>query len=176
MRRTLLVLVLVLALASLLAAPAAAQPSQADRLHSFLQATFASARQDWGDTSYVSAFADLNGDGRDEALVSLYSGLFCGSGGCALYIYTPAGASWREVAELTIVNAPVRLLNTRTRGWRDLAVHVRGGGIDIPHEARMRFDGRTYASNPSLAPRARRAAPGWVLISDDAEGRPLFQQ
>jgi len=160
----------------LLAWPAVA-PAQTPRdeaLRLFLQSTFATARAEWPDTSYVSAFADLNGDGRDEALVSLQSGLFCGSGGCALYIYTSAGASWREVAELTIVNAPVRLLNTRTRGWRDLAVHVRGGGMDIPYEARIRFDGRTYASNPSMAPRIRGRAPGRVLISDDSESRRLF--
>ncbi|HKR23938.1 MAG TPA: hypothetical protein VJS15_01660, partial [Allosphingosinicella sp.] len=120
-------------------------------------------------------FADLNGDGRDEALVSLRSGLFCGSGGCALYVYTPAGAAWREVAELTIVNAPVRLLDTRSSGWRDLGVHVRGGGMDLPHEARMRFDGRTYASNPSMAPRIRGRVPGRVLIGEDAESRRLFE-
>ena len=112
---------------------------------------FLGGAREWPDTSYVSAFADLNGDGRDEALVSLYSGLFCGSGGCALYIYTPAGGAWREVAEVTIVNAPVRLLASSHRGWRDLSVHVRGGGA-LPHEARLTFDGRTYASNPSMAP------------------------
>jgi len=167
-RRTLFVL-----LAFFIAGPAGALPSQAESLHAFLRTTFASARTDYGDTSYVSAFADLNGDGRDEALVSLYSGLFCGSGGCALYIYTPAGASWREVAELTIVNAPVRLLNTRSRGWRDLGVHVRGGGA-LPGEARITFNGRTYASNPSMAPRIRGRALGRVLISDDSESRPLF--
>ena len=100
--------------------------------------------------------------------------MFCGSGGCALYIYTPAGASWRQVAELTIVNAPVRLLNTRSHGWRDLAVHVRGGGIEVPYEARIRFDGRTYASNPSMAPRIRGRASGRVLIGGDAASRPLF--
>lgn len=160
--------------ALLLPSAAVAQPAQRNALHSFLQTTFAEARVDWPDTSYVAAFADLNGDGREEALVSLHSGLFCGSGGCALYIYTPAGAGWREVAELTIVNAPVRLLNTRTRGWRDLAVHVRGGGMEIPHEARIRFDGRTYASNPSMAPRLRGRVPGRVLIGEDAESRRLF--
>lgn len=159
----------------LLAWPAAA-PAQTPRdeaLRSFLQTTFADARAAWPNTSYVSAFADLNGDGRDEALVSLYSGLFCGSGGCALYILTPAGGSWREVAEVTIVNAPVRLLASSHRGWRDLSVHVRGGGA-LPHEARLTFDGRTYASNPSLAPRLRGRVPGRVLISDDAESRRLF--
>ncbi len=166
--------VLLLAASLLLPASAGAQGSRDDALRAFLRTIFADARSEWPDTSYVSAFADLNGDGRDEALVSLYSGLFCGSGGCALYILTPAGGSWREVAEVTIVNAPVRLLASSHRGWRDLAVFVRGGGMDIPYEARMRFDGRTYAANPSLAPRLRRRVPGRVLISDDAEGRRLF--
>lgn len=165
---------LLLATLLLWPAQAAAQPSRDDALRAFLQTAFADARTNWAETSYVSAFADLDGDGRDEALVSLHSGLFCGSGGCALYIYTPAGASWREVAELTIVNAPVRLLNTRSGGWRDLAVHVRGGGVEIPHEARMRFDGQTYASNPSMAPRIRGRAPGRVLIGEDTESRRLF--
>jgi putative lipoprotein len=162
------------AIVALLAcSPALGQPSRDQSLHAFLQTTFADARAEWADTTYVSAFADLNGDGRDEALVSLYSGLFCGSGGCALYIYTPAGASWRELAEITIVNAPVRLLASRHRGWRDLAVHVRGGGA-LPSDARLTFDGRSYASNPSMAPRLRGRVPGRVLISDNAEGRPLF--
>ena len=165
---------LALAVALLLPASAGAQTPRDEALHRFLQATFASARAEWADTSYVAAFADLDGDGRDEALVSLHSGLFCGSGGCALYIYTPAAGSWREVAEVTIVNAPVRLLATRHRGWRDLAVHVRGGGFELPREARLAFDGRTYASNPSLAPRPRRGARGRILISDDGAGRPLF--
>jgi len=162
------------AIVALLAcSPALGQPSRDRSLHAFLQTTFADARAEWADTTYVSAFADLNGDGRDEALVSLYSGLFCGSGGCALFVYTPAGGSWREVAEITIVNAPVRLLASRHSGWRDLAVHVRGGGA-LPSDARLTFDGRTYASNPSLAPRLRGRIAGRVLISDDAEGRPLF--
>ena len=165
---------LALAAVFLLPASAGAQIPREDALRTFLQTAFASARAEWADTSYVAAFADLNGDGRDEALVSLRSGLFCGSGGCALYIYTPAGNSWRQVAELTIVNAPVRLLGTRSRGWRDLAVHVRGGGVEIPHEARMRFDGRTYASNPSMAPRIRGRAPGRVLIGEGSASRRLF--
>jgi hypothetical protein len=174
-RRTLLAfLALALALAFACPATAAAPPSRNQSLRLFLQASFAEARADYAETTYVSAYADLNGDGRDEALVSLSSGFFCGSGGCALYIYTPEGNSWREVAELTIVNLPVRLLNTRNRGWHDLAVQVRGGGIEIPREARIRFNGRTYASNPSLAPRIRGRPPGRPLIGEGGESRPLF--
>ncbi|HST36047.1 MAG TPA: hypothetical protein VLK25_05405 [Allosphingosinicella sp.] len=165
---------LVLLAALLLPAGAGAQTPQRDSLHDFLQSTFHDAYEDWPETGYVAAFADLNGDGRQEALVSLQSGLFCGSGGCALYVYTPEAASWRQVAELTIVNAPVRLLATRTRGWRDLAVHVRGGGVEIPHEARIRFDGQTYASNPSMAPRLRGRPSGPILIGDETPSRRLF--
>jgi hypothetical protein len=171
MKRLLLTLLL-----SLLASPLTAQAPSAERsLHAFLQTSFADARQNYPETTYVAGFADLNGDGRAEVLVSLYSGMFCGSGGCALYIYTPAGASWRQVAELTIVNAPVRMLATRSHGWHDLAVMVRGGGFERPGEARISFDGRTYASNPSLAPALRRGTRGRVLIRDEDRGRPLFQ-
>jgi hypothetical protein len=92
----------------------------------------------------------------------------------AIGLAAPAGGSWRELAELTIVNAPVRLLNTRSRGWRDLAILVRGGGMDLPREARITFNGTTYWSNPSLAPRLRGRVPGRVLIADDAESRRLF--
>lgn len=169
-RSTLLAL-LVLALAS----PAtAAPPSRNYSLRLFLQASFAEARADWPDTTYIAAYADLDGDGRDEALVSLRSGYFCGSGGCALHIYTPRGNSWREVAELTIVNLPVRLLAARNHGWHDLAVRVRGGGVDRPREARIRFNGRTYASNPSLAPRLRGRAYGRILLGEGSESHPLF--
>jgi len=166
-----------LLLATLLVWPAAApaQPSQRDSLHAFLQTSFAGARIEWSDTTYVAAFADLNGDGRDEALVALHSGLFCGSGGCALYVYSPAGASWRQLAELTVANAPVRLLNTRSRGWRDLAVHVRDGGMGLPTEVRIRFDGRDYEPDRLPAPRLRRGTPGRMLIGDASEGRRLFE-
>lgn len=153
----------------------APQAQPAESLHAFLANQFADIRADFPDSTYVAGFADLNGDGRDEALVSLHSGFFCGSGGCALYIYTPAGDSWRQIDELTIVSAPVRLLATRSHGWRDLAVSVRGGGMDMPREVRIGFDGRSYSGNPSLAPRLRGRVSGRVVIADGTEGRRLFE-
>ena len=151
-----------------IAAPAGAQ-SRDDNLHAFLQLTFADARAEWPEGTYTAVFADLNGDGRSEALVMPHAGLFCGSGGCALYIYTPQGSSWRQVEELTITGAPVRMLPTRTRGWRDLAVQVRSGGMDLPRQVRLRFNGSGYSE-------ARlRGAAGRVLIAESAPSRPLFR-
>ena len=93
------------------------------------------------------------------------------AGGCALHIYTSDGASWRQVSELTIVDAPVRLLATRTRGWRDLAVSTRGGGMDLPRLTRVRFDGADYSRSAPLA----RGVRGRLLLDDATPGRPLFR-
>lgn len=51
--------------------------------------------------------------------------------------------------------APIRLLERRSHGRRDLAVQVAGGGIVEGYEAAVPFDGRRYASNPTVAPSAR---------------------
>lgn len=160
---------LLVALALSLPAAANAQAQEAN-LHSFLQSAFSDARTETPEATYTAVFADLDGDGRDEALVMPHASMFCGSGGCALYIYTSDAASWRQIEELTIVGARVHLLATRTRGWRDLAVHLRSGGMDLPRQMRVRFDGRGYAATSSLRGNAGRA-----LITDDTPGRRLFQ-
>ena len=151
-----------------------AQPSDEDRsLHEYLLARFHEDRADYPDTRYVSAFADLDGDRRPEALVYLISGAFCGSGGCKWLVLTREGRSWRVVADTTVTNAPIRLLATSSHGWRDLAVTVAGGGARA-HEALLAFDGHTYPRNPSVARPLRRGAPGRVLIADEDRGRLLF--
>src|SRR4051812_31381378 len=98
---------------SLFASPLAAQPSSSEQsLRNFLQARFHEDRESYPDTRTVTAWADLNGDGRPEALIYLISGIFCGSGGCTLMIVTPAGRSWRAVADMRVPNPPIRLLPT----------------------------------------------------------------
>jgi hypothetical protein len=168
---------LLLTLAVLLAAsPLAAQPSSADQsLRAFLQARFQQDRQAFPDTRTVTAWADLNGDGRPEALVYLISGNVCGSGGCNLLIFTPAGRSWRAVADMSVTNPPIRLLPTSSHGWRDIAVTVAGGG-SRRHEVLISFNGRAYPDNPTVPPaRAfRRTVAGRTLIFDSDAAQPLF--
>jgi putative lipoprotein len=165
-----------LALAAILAAtPAAAQTGTDQSLHTYLQRQFSDGATDDPDGRYAAARADLNGDGRDEALVLMLGRRWCGTGGCTMLILTPAGNGWRTVTRTTVTSAPVRLLATRSRGWRDVAVRVAGGGIPA-REVILRFNGRGYPGNPSLVAASRgRAAPGRVLISDTDEGRPLYR-
>ena len=166
---------LLAAFALVLPGAAFAQASSADRLHAFLQTANADARADHPDATYTAAFADLNGDGRAEALVWQHAGLFCGSGGCGLYIYTPEGDSWRQLDDLTIIGEPVLLLPTRTRGWHDLGLTVRDGGMDLPYQVRMRFNGQSYGGGPEARVRAGRRLDGRVLIGEGAPTRRLFE-
>lgn len=153
-------------------AGAQAQPRPEAALRSYLQHQLGA---DGRDARYASALADLNGDRRPEAIVYLMSGTLCGTGGCVLLVLTPQGESWRQVGHLTVVNPPVRLLATRSHGWRDLGVHVAGGGARA-RDVRVMFSGRAYASNPSMLPthRVGRPTPNRTLIIDDDPGRPLF--
>ena len=99
-----------------------------------------------------AAAADLNGNGSPEIIVYADGPRRCGGGGCTLFILTPDAQTYRIVTRLTVTRPPIRVLETATRGLRDLGVGVGGGGIGPPHEVRLRFDGRSYPSNPTVAP------------------------
>lgn len=150
-----------------------AEPGRDDSLRAFLQQRFHDERDSTPSANYVAAWADLNGDRRPEAIVAMSSGMLCGTGGCPLFVITQAGHSWRVVSETSITNAPIRALTTRSHGWLDLGVVVRGGGAR-QHNVRLSFNGRTYPGNPSLAPALPGRPTGRVLITDDDPTRPLF--
>lgn len=110
---------------------------------------------------YALAWQDLNDDGTDEAIVYLAGPYFCGTGGCSLLVLMPSGSAWRKVGDVSTVRTPIRVLATRSHGWRDLAVEVAGGGGPVGTVA-LRFDGAAYPGNASLAPPTR--AKGTELI------------
>src|SRR5262245_16790613 len=70
---------------------------------------------------FSSAFADLNTDGKSEAVVYLETPHFCGNGGCPLMVLAQEGTSYRIVTEIPVTRLPVRMLSTSSHGWRDLA-------------------------------------------------------
>jgi hypothetical protein len=145
-------------------------------LHAILRDQYADSGNYGRDARYSLAFVDLDEDESEEAVVRISGSGLCGSGGCDAAVFTRSGNGWREVTGFTITWPPIRLLDTRTNGWRDLSVKVAGGGIRPGYEARLPFDGRTYPENPSVAPAEplRPGTPGRVLIAEDDEGYPLF--
>ena len=93
----------------------------------------------------------------------------CGSGGCTLLVLEAKPDGPVELGRITITRPPIRVLASRTNGMPDLGVLVCGGGIMECYEAVLPFDGQRYASNPTVPPAYRPAAPpdGDVVISEE---------
>lgn len=118
------------------------------------------------------ALADLDGDGRSEALVYLRGGDWCGSGGCTLLVLRRQRGDWLKVSQIPATRLPIRLLERRHHGWRSLQVHVAGGG-GAAHDAVLDFDGRHYRGNPMPRAATPAANPaGRTLIDGAPDGMP----
>jgi hypothetical protein len=84
--------------------------------------------------------------------------------------------SAEAIARTTITQLPIRILPTRTNGWRDISLWVQGGGIQPGYEAILSFDGKAYPSNPSVPPAkpSRAAVSGKIVLSSQSEDKPLY--
>jgi len=137
--------------------------------------------RDFAPQVYIfDAETDLNGDGRMEVIVHVVSPMLCGSGGCSTLVFSPRGSSYALVTDISVNRPPIRVSPRTTNGWRNLIVHVSGGGI-ADHEAELAFDGTTYPPNPTVPPATR--APSMdgaeVLIPEFetlTDGRRLFRE
>ena len=126
-------------------------------------------------TRYSVVLVDLDGDKRPEALIYAMSTIAgglqsdeCGSGGCDLYVLSLTSTGYRQISDISITRPPIRVLPSITRGWHDLGVMVAGGGIINGYEARLRFDGGSYPTNPTVSPAVRvKAVVGKVVIASD---------
>jgi hypothetical protein len=124
-------------------------------------------RQSLNVSTYKRADADLNGDGRAEAFIYVTDRDRCGSGGCDLFLVSPAANGFSVVLRSTITQLPVSVLETSSNGWRDVGITVYGGGIAQPYMARLQFDGRSYPGNPSVPPAVRMSQPsGKVVVAN----------
>lgn len=105
---------------------------------------------DW-EARYFDARADLNSDGTPEAVVYVAGPMVCGTGGCPVFVFATGPDGYRLVARLSVVQAPVRLAPRSSHGWRNLVVGVGGGGLAAGN-AELKFDGKAYPTNPTVAP------------------------
>lgn len=87
---------------------------------------------------------DLDGDANKEIFVGLTGPYFCGSGGCTQYILKSNGD---VVTRFTVSDYPVVIAPEKTEGWNDLYIQS-GGDYRV-----VKFDGKTYPSNPSMLPK-----------------------
>lgn len=122
----------------------------------------------WDSTAVRLAWTDLNGDGREDALVYLTGMDWCGSGGCTVLVFESMDeidaaefGRFRPAAEISMVHGPI--LATPGRGyWCDLIVEGERGTLRV-----LRFDGETYPMSPGDGVRLDGAKPpGTTLFAE----------
>jgi hypothetical protein len=123
--------------------------------------------QDMGKLLYAEAETDLDGDGMPEIVAYVGGPMLCGTGGCNLVVLKRDGMRLRKVSELSVVQLPVGVLDSKSNGWRDLAVTVAGGG-EPAHIVRLAYEHGGYPENPTVAQVEQSDSIGTVLIAQGA--------
>lgn len=123
--------------------------------------------------SFVSAGADLNGDGRGEALVLLNAPDTCNKAGCRLVIFIRTDVGYRPVSTTYNVLPPILVAKTVTKGWRDLIVRV-GLADGSTRAKRLSFGGSVYPKNAARSPSVPRekAHEGEMVIGPQKKQSP----
>lgn len=105
-----------------------------------------------GPIHYFTTRVDLDGDRHPEWIVHVVGPNVCGTGGCDTMVFKEVRKQLELIARIKLTRPPIVVADTETHGWRDLIVHVSGGGILPGHSARLRYDGRAYPTNPTVNP------------------------
>ena len=89
--------------------------------------------------NFVSAEADLNGDGRMDVVAFAEVSYFCGSGGCSPTLLVASKKGWNEIP-FNGLSAPENwyLLDSSTNGFRKIAV------LRDDNEEIYEWDGSAY--------------------------------
>lgn len=126
---------------------------------------------------YRAELVDLNGDSAREALVLMLGRHWGGTGGQSMLLFRGMKNGFGYLGRMTCITAPMEgsvcVMDSKTAGWRDLAVRVRGHGAQQKYAA-MKFSGARYPLNPPVQP----VIKGWpdgefVLISGDGTVKAL---
>jgi len=129
--------------------------------------------KDEDNVRYYYNKVDLNEDGKPEIFAYLVGSPVCGTGGCSAVIFKQENEQYTVLSKFTLVNNPVIISNSKTKGYRDIIMYVSGGGIES-FSALIRYDGTTYPSNPSIQPKVMPGTKvnGIAIIADDITKSP----
>lgn len=109
---------------------------------------------------YEQAGADLNSDGRAEAIVLFNGPEWCSPKGCTLAVFAPSEVGYRAVSQTIDVKPPIAAGPGSNASWRDLIVKTGANKV-----VRLQFTGGGYPVNAAGQPDASEdVAQSEVLI------------
>lgn len=103
-------------------------------------------KESYGPVRYYYNKVDINEDGKEEIFTVLYGMYVAGSGGGTGLLFDN---DYNLVTQFSLVRTPVIISDNKTNGWNEILMYVSGGGVESFY-AQMKFDGKTYPSNPSV--------------------------
>jgi hypothetical protein len=101
--------------------------------------------------AYRFAGADLNGDGKYEAIVLFQGKDWCTKTGCSMAIFQNFSHGFRPISRTVRVKTPVEIADSVTNTYRDILVQT-GGGPAPERRVRLQFSGSDYSRNAMLQP------------------------
>ncbi|WFD10010.1 hypothetical protein [Tepidibacter hydrothermalis] len=123
-------------------------------------------KETYGPVRYYYNKVDLNGDGKEEIFTVLYGMYVAGSGGGTGLLFDN---DYNLVTQFSLVRTPVIISDNKTNGWNEILMYVSGGGVESFY-AQMKFDGKTYPSNPSVQSEVKPGTKieGKAIIANEA--------
>lgn len=100
-----------------------------------------------------AASVDLNDDGRDDAIVMIHSGPYCGSGNvCNFWMFEREASGWRRINGDDDAANALYLLPGSTYGYRDIGIQGQCGTETC--DFLLAYDGRNYqwVNDPTPGP------------------------
>lgn len=89
------------------------------------------------------ANVDLNGDGRDEAIVMIHSGPYCGAGDvCNFWMFEQKPSGWRQINGNDDAADTLYLLPGSTQGYRNIGIRGHCGAEVC--DFLLAYNGRNY--------------------------------
>ena len=122
--------------------------------------------------TFVLSGADLNGDGRAEALVLFTGESWCHPHGCPLAIFEKGTTGWRHVVTLARVRPPIRISAGKSGSWRD--IWAESGKDDLKSKAPTRsvlfkWSLSSYPTSAALALEPKDQKPEGEMVIAAAE-------
>lgn len=123
-------------------------------------------KETYGEVRYYYNKVDVNGDGKEEIFTVLYGSYVAGSGGGTGLLFDN---EYKLVSQFSLVRTPIIISDNKTNGWNDILMYVSGGGAESFY-AQMKFDGKTYPSNPSVQSEVKPGTKieGKAIIANEA--------
>ena len=100
-------------------------------------------KTDTSSYKFKYALVDLNGDGIKDAVVYLTGSDWCGSGGCTMRVMKGTKSGFVYQSGTLRVFTPIKVLKSKSHGWKSLAIGLRSGGLAV-----LSFNGKRYPLAP----------------------------